>query len=58
MVICGPSGVGKDSVIHELKKQRSDLHFVVTATTRWALLIDLSKQRLEGMEFVFLVSVI
>ena len=34
MVISGPSGVGKDSVIRRLQKQRDHLHFVVTATTR------------------------
>ncbi|KAL6517241.1 hypothetical protein OROHE_017947 [Orobanche hederae] len=34
IVISGPSGVGKDSVIKGLKEVREDLHFVVTATSR------------------------
>lgn len=34
VVICGPSGVGKDSLVQRLKELRPDLHFVVTATTR------------------------
>ena len=35
MVISGPSGVGKDAVIKELKDECPDLHFVVTATSRY-----------------------
>lgn len=34
VVISGPSGVGKDTVVHELKARRPDLYFVVTATSR------------------------
>ncbi|KAL3626202.1 Guanylate kinase 3, chloroplastic [Castilleja foliolosa] len=34
IVISGPSGVGKDSVIKKLREIREDLHFVVTATSR------------------------
>ena len=34
IVISGPSGVGKDAVIKRLQERRSDLHFVVTATSR------------------------
>jgi guanylate kinase len=34
IVISGPSGVGKDSVIHQLRNRNLDLHFVVTANTR------------------------
>jgi guanylate kinase len=34
IVISGPSGVGKDSVIEEMKKRGLPFHFVVTATTR------------------------
>ncbi|KAL6526532.1 hypothetical protein OROGR_015622 [Orobanche gracilis] len=34
VVISGPSGVGKDSVIKRLREIREDLHFVVTATSR------------------------
>lgn len=34
IVISGPSGVGKDSVLNGLKERDMPLHFVVTATTR------------------------
>lgn len=34
IVISGPSGVGKDSVIEKMKKRELPFHFVVTATTR------------------------
>ena len=34
IVISGPSGVGKDSVVRRLQQCNSSLHFVVTATTR------------------------
>lgn len=34
IVISGPSGVGKDTVIHALNDRHLSIHFVVTATTR------------------------
>jgi guanylate kinase len=34
IVISGPSGVGKDSLIHEMMKRKLPVHFVVTANTR------------------------
>lgn len=34
IVISGPSGVGKDATLDELKKTGHPFHFVVTATTR------------------------
>lgn len=34
IVISGPSGVGKDSVLHGLKGRNLPMHFVVTATAR------------------------
>lgn len=34
IVISGPSGVGKDSVLKEMKTKTLPFHFVVTATTR------------------------
>ncbi len=34
IVISGPSGVGKDSVVYEMKDRGLPFHFVVTATTR------------------------
>lgn len=33
-VLSGPSGVGKDSVMNELRREPNNLHFCVTATTR------------------------
>ncbi len=34
IVISGPSGVGKDSVITQIRQRQSSFHFVVTATSR------------------------
>jgi guanylate kinase len=34
IVISGPSGVGKDTVLARMKQSRRSLHYVVTATTR------------------------
>jgi guanylate kinase len=34
IVISGPSGVGKDTVLQRMKERAVPLHFVVTATTR------------------------
>ncbi len=34
IVISGPSGVGKDSVIHEMIHRKLPIHFVITANTR------------------------
>ena len=34
LVISGPSGVGKDSVVRRLRERDSSLYFVVTCTTR------------------------
>jgi guanylate kinase len=34
IVISGPSGVGKDSVIHEMMHRQLPIHFVITANTR------------------------
>jgi guanylate kinase len=34
IVISGPSGVGKDSVVYRMKERGLPFHFVVTATTR------------------------
>ena len=36
IVISGPSGVGKDSIIQRMKSRSLPVHFVVTATTRAA----------------------
>ena len=48
IVISGPSGVGKDSVLQRMKDRGLPFHFVVTATTR--------PQRLEeqeGVDYIF-----
>ena len=34
LVISGPSGVGKDSVVTQMQRRQSSFHFVVTATSR------------------------
>ncbi len=34
IVISGPSGVGKDTVVHRMKERGLPFHFVVTATSR------------------------
>jgi guanylate kinase len=34
IVLSGPSGVGKDTVLQRMKERRLPFHFVVTATTR------------------------
>jgi guanylate kinase len=34
IVISGPSGVGKDTILQRMKERRLPFHFVVTATTR------------------------
>lgn len=34
VIICGPSGVGKDAVLAKLKEVHPELHFIVTATSR------------------------
>ena len=34
VVLSGPSGVGKDAALNELRKLDRPWHFVVTATTR------------------------
>jgi guanylate kinase len=48
IVISGPSGVGKDAVLRELKKRRNDLHFVVTATSR-----PMRNDEVEGVDYIF-----
>lgn len=49
IVISGPSGVGKDSVLSKLKERELDFHFVVTATTRKPR----SNER-DGVDYFFL----
>jgi len=48
-IISGPSGVGKDSVIEELREVFPDAEYVVTATTR-----PMRKGEIDGVHYVFL----
>ena len=49
VVISGPSGVGKDSVIGELRKKDRPRHFTVTATTR-----SPRPGETDGVDYIFL----
>lgn len=49
IVISGPSGVGKDSVINSMKERKLPFHFVVTATTRAK-----RENEEEGVDYFFL----
>jgi guanylate kinase len=51
IVISGPSGVGKDSVIQQMKSRQLPFHFVVTATTRPA-----RDEEVHGVDYFFLSS--
>ena len=49
VVISGPSGVGKDAVIEELKKKGRPWHFVISATTR-----SPRPGEQDGVDYIFL----
>lgn len=49
IVISGPSGVGKDTVISRMKERQIPVHFVVTATTRPS-----RKGEVDGVDYFFL----
>jgi len=49
IVLSGPSGAGKDSVIEELRKGDENRHFVVTATTR-----PPRPGETDGVDYIFL----
>jgi guanylate kinase len=51
IVISGPSGVGKDSVVKELMKRNPKLHFVVTTTSRPA-----RQNEKEGIDYFFVTK--
>lgn len=51
VVISGPSGVGKDTVIQRMKERELPFHFVVTATTRPA-----RAGEVHGVDYFFLSS--
>ncbi len=48
IVISGPSGVGKDTVLQRMKERKVPLHFVVTATTRAA-----RRGEINGVDYIF-----
>jgi guanylate kinase len=48
IVISGPSGVGKDTVLQRMKERRLPFHFVVTATTRAR-----RPGEVEGKDYIF-----
>ena len=49
IVISGPSGVGKDSVLNGLQERNLPMHFVVTATTR-----PRRENETHGVDYFFL----
>lgn len=51
IVLSGPSGVGKDSVIQRMKDRSLPFHFVVTATTRKP-----RTNEVHGKDYLFLSS--
>ncbi len=51
IVISGPSGVGKDTVVREILQKREDFHFVVTATDRPARVDEV-----DGVDYFFLTT--
>jgi guanylate kinase len=48
LVVSGPSGVGKDSVLNRLREKRDDLYSVVTATSR-----ERRPMEVEGRDYFF-----
>ena len=51
IVVSGPSGVGKDSVVEAMKARGLPFHFVVTATTRVA-----RPEEVHGEDYFFISS--
>ncbi len=49
IVISGPSGVGKDTVLQSLKERNTPFYFVVTATTR-----PRRSEEVDGVDYFFL----
>ena len=49
VVLSGPSGVGKDSVLQKLKETGHNLHFTITATTR-----TIRENEQDGIDYIFL----
>jgi guanylate kinase len=51
IVLSGPSGVGKDSVLIRMKERGMPFHFVVTATTRL-----MRPNEVDGLDYFFVSS--
>ena len=49
MVLSGPSGVGKDAALSELRKLDRPWHFVITATTR-----KIRSGEVDGEDYIFI----
>jgi guanylate kinase len=49
IVISGPSGVGKDTVVHRMRERRLPFRFVVTATSR-----PRRDEEVDGVDYLFL----
>ncbi len=49
VILSGPSGVGKDTVIQQLRRRLPDMHYAVTATTRPA-----RPGEIEGESYYFI----
>lgn len=51
IIISGPSGVGKSTVIHELMKLRDDLRFSISVTTRAK-----RENEVDGVDYFFITD--
>jgi len=51
LVITGPSGAGKDTVIAEMRRQGGSFHFVVTATNR-----PIRPGERDGVDYIFVTT--
>ncbi len=51
IVISGPSGVGKDTVVHCMKERQVSFHFVVTATNRQP-----RPDEQHGVDYIFVTT--
>ena len=49
VILTGPSGVGKDAALNELKKSERPWHYVVTATTR-----PRRHNETDGVDYIFM----
>ena len=49
IVLSGPSGVGKDAVLHYMKLKHMDYHFTVTVTTR-----KKRPNEIDGTDYIFI----